>query len=284
MRRSRAKSLVAVGAALASLVLGSSAVGSAAEAAPARTSTYVSLGDSLAFGYQPDLVAAHDFNPADYSSYAEDFAAMRPHLALANFGCPGETTTSLISGGCPWIVTAGAPTHMPFGGASQLDAALAYLGSHSDTSLVTLDIGSNDLLAVVDPCLTTSNPMACMQQGLPGALASIAHNIGVILSAVHQAAPHAQLVVFNLYNPLALSLPSSDALIGQANTVIAGVARSLGARVADAFAVMNHAAGSPAERAFVCSRTWECTPYENIHPTDLGYKQMASALLHSLGG
>lgn len=277
----RTSLLAVVGA--ASLVLGMGVGSAPAQAAPQQTSTYVSLGDSLAFGYQPDLVAAGDFNPADYSSYAEDYAAMRPHLTLANFGCPGERTDTLIHGGCPWTAS-GAPTHMPYNGASQLGAALAYLSTHPDTSLVTLDIGSNDLLKVVDDCLATSDPVPCMQQQLPGALASIAQNIAVILTAVHAAAPHAQLVLFNLYNPLALSLPGSDALIAPANAMIAQVAQAFGARVADAFTVMNHAAGSPAEKAFVCSRTWECTPYQNIHPTDLGYRQMAVALLHTLAG
>ena len=37
-----------------------------AGAAPARLGYYLSLGDSLAFGYQPDLVAAGDLNAADY--------------------------------------------------------------------------------------------------------------------------------------------------------------------------------------------------------------------------
>ncbi len=52
--------------------------------------------------------------------------------------------------------------------------------------------------------------------------------------------------------------------------------------MADALAVMNHAAGSPAEEAFLCSRTWECTGFANIHPTDLGYRALAVALLHAL--
>lgn len=61
-----------------------------------------------------------------------------------------------------------------------------------------------------------------------------------------------------------------------------GLGLTLHATVADAFAVMNHAAGSPAEEAFLCSRTWECTGFANIHPTDLGYRALAVALLHAL--
>ncbi len=48
--------------------------------APRDTSTryYVSLGDSLAFGFQPDLFHSGDFAPADYTGYTGDFAAEHP--------------------------------------------------------------------------------------------------------------------------------------------------------------------------------------------------------------
>ena len=67
------------------------------------------------------------------------------------------------------------------------------------------------------------------------------------------------------------------------NNAIGQVASAFGASVADAFSAINHKAGSPSERAFVCSRTWECSSYQNIHPTALGYEQMAVALLHAAG-
>jgi lysophospholipase L1-like esterase len=247
-----------------------------AQAATVKSGTYVSLGDSLAFGYQPNLVAAGDYNPADYVSYAEDYAAMRPHLTLANFGCPGETTTTLINGGCQWPASA---LHMPYKGGSQLQAALAYIEAHHDVSLISVDIGSNDLLAILGQCGV--NP-TCIASKLQAVLTSYAY----ILGALKSAAPQAQLVVFNLYNPLALTMPGSDQLLTEyVNPAISQLAAAFGAKVADAFTAMNHGAGSPAEAAFVCTRTWMCTwdlPKGNIHPTDLGYKQMAIALLHAV--
>ena len=94
--------------------------GSAAADAPVQGATTCALGDSLAFGYQPNLVAAGDFDPADYRSYAEEFADMRTGLTLVNYGCPSETSSTLIDGGCPWPF----PLHDSLGGAtSQLRAA-----------------------------------------------------------------------------------------------------------------------------------------------------------------
>jgi len=270
-RRSLRLAVLGVVLALAVLV----AAGSAA-ATPLRGG-YLSLGDSLAFGYQPNLVAAGDFNPADYQSYAERFATMRPQLQLTNLGCPGETTGSFISGGCPWTL-GGLPLHTPHAG-SQLAAAVAFLSAHPQTSLITIDIGSNDLLALLGSC---NYDLVCVQAALPAALGTLLGHYATILSALRTAAPNARLVLFNLYNPLAIALPGSDQLIATVNSLIDGLAGAFGAQVADAFGAMNHAAGSPAEAAFVCTRTWECTSYQNIHPTDLGYQQLAVALLHAL--
>jgi lysophospholipase L1-like esterase len=89
--------------------------------------------------------------------------------------------------------------------------------------------------------------------------------------------------VFNLYNPLAVMLPGSDALLAVVNQTLAGIADVFHAGLADAFTAINLSAGSPAEPALICARTWECTAFHNIHPTDIGYRAMAVALLHAAG-
>jgi lysophospholipase L1-like esterase len=248
-------------------------------AAAATTGYYLSLGDSLAFGYQPDLVAAGDLNAADYRGYAEDFAAMRPGLTLVNFGCPGETTHTLLVGGCQWPGT----LHDSYGGASsQAAAALAFLAAHpGEVSLISIDIGSNDLLALVNACRSASDPMQCITAGVPSTLGAIAANYAALLTQITALAPDARVVLFNYYNPLAVAMPGSDQFLAVANAVVDQLAAHFHAAVADAFTRMNHAAGSPAEGPFLCSRTWECTSFQNIHPTDLGYRELAVALLQA---
>lgn len=246
-------------------------------AAPA-SAPYVSLGDSLAFGYQPNLVANGDFNPADYRGYAEDYAAMHPHLHVVNFGCSGETTETLINGGCPGLLS-GLPLHQPYPqGMSQLGAAVAYLSQHRDTRLISVDIGSNDLFALNDEC---KMDVVCIEEHLPQTITNLTYNYAIILSTLKAAAPQARLVVFNLYNPLAPVFPGSDELLSVVNDAIAGVASNYGASVANAFSAINHVAGSPSEQDFVCARTWECSSYHDSHPTTLGYRQLAIALLHA---
>ncbi|HUX72211.1 MAG TPA: SGNH/GDSL hydrolase family protein [Cellulomonadaceae bacterium] len=245
-------------------------------------SYYLSLGDSLAYGYQPNLVAAGDLDPAHYNSYAEDFARLDRRVTLVNYGCPGETTSSLLAGGCPWPMTA---LHDSYGGAgSQLAAATAFLTAHrGHVSLVTIDIGSNDLLALVATCQATATSTtaleACLSTGLPATISTIAANYATLLGTVKTLAPEAHVVMFNLYNPLALTLPGSDQLVGLVNQALAGVAARVGAQVADAFRAINVKADSTVEKASVCLLTWECTSYANVHPNTLGYSALTWALI-----
>src|SRR5262249_38498406 len=92
---------------------------------------YVALGDSLATGAQPapsgepnNLRAANGTN----RGYVDDlYAAKRatvPNLQLRNFGCGGETTQTMISGGVFFDVVCG------YGASSQLDQAVAFLQEH----------------------------------------------------------------------------------------------------------------------------------------------------------
>jgi lysophospholipase L1-like esterase len=270
---------LAVVAAVISVGAGLVAVAAPVSAAPPLQGYYLSLGDSLAFGYQPDLVAAGDLNAADYTSYAENFAAMRPRLTLVNYGCPGETTATMLNGGCPWPGT----LHDSYGGAaSQAAAADAFLATHrGGVPLISIALGSNDLLGLVGSCTATADPTQCLTVGLPATLATLATNYGTLLAHLTTEAPTARIVLFNYYNPLAVALPGSDQLIAQASAVVTRLAAAYHASVADAFTAINHAAGSPAEPAFLCARTWECTPYENVHPTDLGYRALTIALLHA---
>jgi lysophospholipase L1-like esterase len=272
--------LLAAGCTVLTLVGLSSA---SAQARP-TPSYYLSLGDSLAFGYQPNLVAAGDVNPADYHSYAEDLARVDPALTLVNFGCPGETTGTLVGGGCPWP----APLHNSYGGAtSQLAAADAFLTAHpGQVSLVSIDIGSNDLLALVSQCEATATTAAalqiCLTAGLPATLTTMATNYEIVLQTVKTLAPNARVVMFNLYNPLALTLPGSDQLVAVVNQTLAAVAAGADVKLANAFGAINIKAGSPIEKLAVCALTWECTSYQNVHPNTLGYASLTLALVAAL--
>jgi lysophospholipase L1-like esterase len=103
-------------------------------------SYYLALGDSLAFGYQPDLNWDDGYPTALYSNLKAHGA-----ISFTNYGCNGETSATsatFINGGCPyWYVL-----HNYYLG-PQLHAALSFINAHrGHVSPVSLDIGANDLL------------------------------------------------------------------------------------------------------------------------------------------
>jgi len=68
----------------------------AAQAGAAKPTYYVSVGDSYSVGYQPGVGAT-----TGYAGYV----TKKTHLTLANFGCGGATTASIIDAvGCPDVL------------------------------------------------------------------------------------------------------------------------------------------------------------------------------------
>ena len=271
------------------------ACGVALSAAPANAADgwkhrpfdyYLALGDSLGAGYQPNAVTGKGYLSG--RGYADDIAKdlAAGGTKYVNLACPGETTTSMIKGGCPW----------PEPYANQLDAATAFLSSHRGARiLVTVDIGAND----VDGCV--SGGTLDIQCGLNG-IKQTAQDLPVIMRKLHAAAGHkTEFVGSTYYNPFLaawLTGPSgqttaklSTAFSNLFNAVFQTEYPLLGARVADVASAYSTddfvdqvpiAPGVtiPLNVARICQWTWMCAPKPvgpNIHANDTGYRVMADA-------
>ncbi len=173
-----------------------------------------------------------------------------------------------------------APCTPPTAGPRTSAAAVtAFLDAHpGQVDLISIDIGSNDLLQVVDSCRRAAHPKGCISRALPATLQTLRENYRQLLTQLIDHAPRAKLVLFTYYNPMALKIRGSDALVAQASEVVRSLADQFHADVADAFAAINGTAGSPPERRMVCKRTWICSTYDDVHPTDRGYRALAEAL------
>jgi lysophospholipase L1-like esterase len=247
-----------------------------------QPSSYLALGDSLAFGYSQAKFEhlLPDENPAAYDTgYVDDFAHLlrigHPTLQVINDGCPGETTESFIKGPCEYQLA--FPLHHPYVGgptSSQLSDALAYLNANPNTNPITLDIGANDALGVIER--TCEKKVECVIKEAPALFAHIASNLGLILADLRGADPHATIIVLGLYNPFGEKLPGGDALTAQLNEVEKQVAATVGARFADPLPLFNPPGAL--EEPTICLLTNMCTPLEDIHPTDLGYAVLAGVI------
>jgi len=176
-----------------------------------RGSTYLSLGDSVTFGYQePTVVPAPNYHDASsFLGYPEQLGAAL-HVSVVNPACPGETSASLInasapSNGCenspsPTTPNVGYrtefPLHVHYKG-SQLAFALRYLRAHQNVRLVSLMIGANDLFL----CQETTSDACQSSAELNATIAKAAGNIRRIMSAIRiQAHYRGQLAIVNYYS------------------------------------------------------------------------------------
>ena len=247
-----------------------------------RQSSYLALGDSLAFGYSAAKFKElePEENPADYNTgYVDDFAHLlklgNPKLEVVNDGCPGETTESFIKGPCEYQLA--YRLHHPYVGgptSSQLSDALTYLQANPNTNPITLDIGANDALGVIEH--TCEKKVECVIKEAPALFAHIAANLGLILTDLRGADPHATIIVLGLYNPFGEKLPGGNALTAQLNEVMEKVASTVGARFADPLPIFNPPGAL--EEPTICLLTNMCKTPEDIHPTDLGYGVLAGLI------
>ncbi|MBN9609300.1 MAG: hypothetical protein J0I11_08275 [Actinobacteria bacterium] len=237
---------------------------------------YLSLGDSLGFGYSAANLAKFetDHNPADFAGYTQILAADL-HLtgSTTNLSCPGESTLTMLGVGgktCP-AANSGYGT-WPYSG-SQMAAATAFLKSRPwwDRGLITLSIGANDVLPIAATCLT--NP-SCPD--LAPALKTMRNNLSTILGKLRSAAPFATIVVLAPYNPFGHAYPASNIPAAAVDLSIAAVALLHFDPVADAFVPINVNNAS----TFDCGNlVYFCTSPANfdVHPTGAGYAVIANA-------
>jgi len=237
-------------------------------------SYYLALGDSMAYGVQPDK-AKPGARPSDFDTgYVDIFAAglrkLSSTLQVVNYGCPGESTITFARGRCPTLAE-GWKLHNPFRG-SQLEAALSFLRAHpGQVSPITLTLWGNDLA-----------PLSQKGKRAPIAIASFATRFGSILQRLRTAAPTAEIIVSGAWNPEADRLQQTEPLYRSLDAAIARAAAASRARVANVFAAFNRPANLVAQKARLCAITFFCSQGDP-HPTDAGYRAMADAFMTASG-
>jgi lysophospholipase L1-like esterase len=256
------------------LLPGASALAATNKAAEAALigpkSHYLAIGDSLAFGYQPDVNYTHG-----YSNYF--YTDLQQHGATTydNLGCPGETSATMINGKCPYSILR---KYLYVG--AQLPAAVKYLKKYAgQVSPVTLDIGANDLLGDIDP--STCAISATWASDLAAVDTNLTKTILPQLSAALtvNGARTGDLLLMNYYDPYQNVCPNSVAYIQEINQHIAIDAVGYGP-VVDVFSAFG---GATTPNPNICSYTWMCSVFKNIHATSTGYSVMAKAFEQTAG-
>jgi lysophospholipase L1-like esterase len=293
------------GAAALTLTVSVALTASASTGSPShhqvQSGYYLSLGDSLSQGVQPTTTG--ESLPTDQGFTDQLYARLRrddPGLKLHKLGCPGETTATLINGGICGYSGGDLVSYTSEAG-SQLTAALDFI-RHNRVSLITIDIGANNIL----PCLTEgsfSAVAACVEQQFP----IVQSELTSIVRQLRAADPHATIVGMTYYDvSLADWLTgaagqafATDSLtiIGAFRNLLAAVYRAGGARVADVYAAFRTADTTgtltlpgigtvPEDVGLLCKWTWMCTPAPqgpNVHANTTGYGVIARTFLAAIG-
>lgn len=122
---------------------------------------YVSLGDSYSTGYQPGPPGQLGTSTKDgYAYKLPKLAKKRGYdLKLVNFGCGGETTTSILERTTACL---GPALDGPkYNGQTQVAAAEGFINKHRrDVKLITVSIGGNDVTA----CATAADAFTCVAE------------------------------------------------------------------------------------------------------------------------
>jgi len=233
-------------------------------------SFYLALGDSLAYGYQPDL----NYN----QGYADDFFSnLKSHGVknYVNMSCPGESSSTFMNGVCPY-----AFMHKYFYLGAQLSAAVSFLHNHAgQVSPVTLDIGANDVMGDVSTSKCTLN------SNFASDLAHLDSNLtGTILPQLKAALTvkgkvTGDLLLMNYYDPYQNICPNSNSIIETFNQHLASDINGFGTIIN----VFKAFGGASTPNPNVCNYTWMCSVFTNIHATNKGYSVMATAFEKSTG-
>lgn len=237
--------------------------------------TYLALGDSVAFGYNPLLVPGLAGDPHVFVGYPE-IVASTLGMQDVNASCPGETSGGFISltNGADYKCLgyrAAFPLHVDYT-TSQLDYAISYLRAHHDVRLITMDIGANDVFKA--GCTTA----ACFGAVFAGIEANLRFIYGQIRNVAHY---HHDLVTLTYYS---LSYdPTTAAGTEALNAPIIAATLAFGGKVAsgfDAFKGPALAAGgsSCAAGLLIVLAPGVC----DVHPTPLGRDLLAGAVVHAL--
>jgi lysophospholipase L1-like esterase len=246
----------------------------------------LALGDSLTFGYQQTKFDANpdpsNFNTGFVDDFARRLTATPPgrDARIVNYGCPGETTSSFLTGPCSYHATFGFPLHDNFDG-SQIDAAEAFLAVHrGQVGPILISLGANDILDMIIAC--NFNPQ-CISAALPNVLTALAANYGQAIARLRSAAPDAEIIALALYNPFAVFDPATNALTNAltalVNQVIQDIAGANRVRVANPFSAFDL---TPPQPQTLCSLVFFCANGD-VHPTDPGYQLIADLIWTASG-
>ena len=248
--------------------------------AASKATYYVSVGDSLAQGYQP---IGGPNSPLGINGYNQGYAdqlfkAVRngyEQLQLVKLGCGGETTRTMVLGAV-WC---------GFSAGSQLAQAEQFMSAHrGEIAFVTIDVGANDVFQYGDQA--TATILTYLPQILAGLRTAAGPDVPIIGMSYYGVGLPA---VWNASHDLS-ALQAYVAQVAGFNGLLESIYAAAGDPVADvqgAFQVDDTTLvdGTPLDVLRECQWTWVCASPPlgpDIHANSDGYGVIAQAFEQQL--
>jgi lysophospholipase L1-like esterase len=262
-----------------------------AEAGRSPRTYYVSFGDSLAQGWQPDSSGrTRPTNRGYVDTVARYLGGIESNLTSVKFGCGGESTTTMMRGGI-----------CSYSAGSQLAQGARFLQTHRGrVAAVTLNIGDND----VEHCLRGGFVNStCVNQRMATLRARLPKIVARLRAAAGQRVPIVGMTDYDQF--LAYWLRGSGgrqfarqsvAVVSNLNQTVDSIYSQAGVRVADAlpafapddFTDRDRVSGHgtlPRAVARICGWTWACSGPPigfNDHANDAGYRLLGRVVIRAL--
>lgn len=254
---------------------------------------YLSLGDSIAFGYDPStpssLIPSHG-DQGFVGMFADGLARGGVRPLVVNLGVTGEQSVSFFN---PAALVSTGPARQWDLNLNYADAAdsqyglmvskIASLHAAGDSiDTVSLIFGANDIFALVGSTAFQTASQADQQAMVGQTLNTVFGNYIAVLGALNALAPEARILLPGYYNPYPwFPSPSPgapdirfgdgglyDQVLAAFNPALQSIAAGFGATYVDTYDLFNHN-----EMAFTNILS------DDVHPNQLGYALIAEALL-----
>lgn len=257
--------------------------------AHAGSMTYLSIGDSIAFGETTFANNPSNGDRGFVADFASNLAAQNGGIRtlVVNTAIDGETSTSFFTGSgrilsipgtTDQTVAAWNTNYATNPAISQnilmQESILGARASGNPVGVVTISLGANDLFTLASsPSFLSASP-ASQQAMLMQTLSNIAGNYATVLGEIHALAPAAKVFTLGEYNPFPgepgnpLAGIAGPAIQGL-NATIQALAAKFGTQYVDTFTpFVGH------ESAY----TYIAAIPGDVHPNALGYSVIAGRI------
>jgi len=270
-----------------SLILCAAACALPSQVSAQTSYTYLALGDSVGFGIT-NGASYFSFSNGDrgyVSRYADwqatQNAGLRP--TVRNISVFGDSSASFLDVSNPARVlntnypTPPAPPQSQFAFVSTQIAAAAAAGR--PVQRVTVSLGANDLLSLVQQPGFISLPPDQQAAVLFGAVGTLQTNLGNLYGALRTALPTAEIIAVGYYDPFII-LPGNPNpalttnVILTVNSIIEQTSSFFGGRYVDVYSAF-----SGREQFLTNMLLDTTTPEPNVHPTEAGYEVIAMQII-----